>query len=154
MAPGNALVPQLIGAAPALPVPDVRRYAFDLAARPESAAAARRHTAELTVRWGLGDELGDEAALVISELVTNAVVHTAGTRVTCELSFSAGHLTVAVKDQGYGCDGPVLCDAAEGEERGRGLLLVDALSVAWGAHDAPHGPGRIVWARLGAGRTC
>ncbi|MFD9482537.1 ATP-binding protein [Streptomyces sp. NPDC059991] len=154
MAPGNALVPQLIGAAPTVSVADVRRYAFELSARPESASAARRHTAEVTVRWGLGEDLGDAAALVISELVTNAVVHTAGTRVSCELSFTAGHLTVVVQDQGYGVGGPTLCDAADGEERGRGLLLVDALSVAWGAHHVPRGIGRIVWARLGAGRTC
>ncbi|OAR23078.1 hypothetical protein A8W25_26525 [Streptomyces sp. ERV7] len=154
MAPGNALVPQLIGAAPTVSVADVRRYAFDLAARPESASAARRHTAEVTVRWGLCEELGDAAALVISELVTNAVVHTAGTRVSCELSFATGHLTVAVRDQGYGACGPTLCDAADSEEGGRGLLLVDALSVAWGAHDVPQGTGRIVWARLGADRTC
>ncbi|MEV6547248.1 ATP-binding protein [Streptomyces sp. NPDC051597] len=154
MAPGNALVPQLIGAASTLSVPDARRYAFDLAARPESAAAARRHTAEITLRWGLGEEVGDAAALVVSELVTNAVVHTAGTLVSCELSFATGHLTVAVRDQGYGAGGPTLCDADDGEERGRGLLLVDALSVAWGCHDVPRGTGRIVWARLGAGRTC
>ncbi|WP_329402510.1 ATP-binding protein [Streptomyces melanogenes] len=154
MAPGNALVPQLIGAASPVSVADVRRYAFDLSARPESAAAARRHTAEVTVRWGLCDELGDAAALVVSELVTNAVVHTAGTRVSCELSFTSGHLTVAVRDQGYGTGGPTLCDATDGEEGGRGLLLVDALSVAWGAHDVPHGTGRIVWARLGAVPAC
>ncbi|MBD0747778.1 anti-sigma regulatory factor [Streptomyces sp. CBMA152] len=154
MALGNALVPQLIAAAPAVSVADVRRYSFELTARPESVGAARHHTAELVTRWGLGEELGDEAALVISELVTNAVVHTAGTQVSCELCFTDGQLTVAVRDQGYGAGGPTLCDAAASEERGRGLLLVDALSVAWGAHDVPHGPGRIVWARLGAGRAC
>ncbi|MFI6688989.1 ATP-binding protein [Streptomyces sp. NPDC050485] len=154
MAPGNALTPQLTGAFSGTAV---RRHAFDVPARTDSVAVARRRSTDLLTGWGHHEELHETAALVISELVTNAVLHTAGDYILCELTDLQSLLRIAVRDLGCGSAGPRLCHSGDEEERGRGLLLVDAVSSAWGAHEAPYGPGRIVWAELahgGPGRPC
>ncbi|MFE4856942.1 ATP-binding protein [Streptomyces sp. NPDC056670] len=145
MAPGNALVPQLTGACSGTAV---RRYAFDVPARTESVSLARRRSRDMLTGWGHHEELHETASLVISELVTNAVVHTAGDHILCELTDLRRALRIAVRDLGCGSAGPRLCYSQDEEERGRGLLLVDAVSSSWGSHDAPYGPGRIVWAEL------
>ncbi|MFF8382766.1 ATP-binding protein [Streptomyces kanasensis] len=176
MAPGNALTPQLMAArpltlttpphrhpdAPPAPrthppvphphaphphVPDVRRFAFELPARAEAVARARRLVTERLVLWGLAGELGETAELVVSELFTNAVVHTGSGRVVCELRDRGRHVRIAVHDEGCAVAGP-RARPADREECGRGLLLVDAVSSAWGSHDARHGAGRVVWAEL------
>lgn len=89
----------------------------------------------------------DTLVLLVSELVTNAVVHTASARVVCELRYLPAGLRISVQDQGHQPCGPRLGRGAD-DEHGRGLLLVDSLSSAWGAHDAGDGSGRIVWAEL------
>ncbi|WP_328307745.1 ATP-binding protein [Streptomyces sp. NBC_00442] len=146
MAPGNALIPQLTGAGSGTAV--VRRYAFDVPSRTDSVSVARRRSREKLTGWGHHEELHETASLVISELVTNAVIHTAGDHILCELTDLRRALRIAVRDLGCGPAGPRLCHSGEEEERGRGLLLVDAVSSAWGSHDAPYGLGRIVWAEL------
>lgn len=168
MAPGNALTPQLIAARPVtttplpdgLPqiprprahtatthTPDVRRFAFELPARAESVARARHLVVDRLALWGLAGDVRDTAELVVSELFTNAVVHTASGRVVCELRDRGAHVRIAVHDEGCRVTGPRL-RTAEREECGRGLLLVDAMSSAWGSHDSRHGAGRVVWAEL------
>ncbi|AOT62096.1 MULTISPECIES: ATP-binding protein [Streptomyces] len=168
MAPGNALTPQLIAARPVTPAShphglphaprpyahparshtaDVRRFAFELPARAEAVARARRLVVERLARWGVGGDVRDTAELVVSELFTNAVVHTASGRVVCELRDRGEHVRIAVHDEGCRVTGPRL-RTADREECGRGLLLVDAMCAAWGSHDARHGAGRVVWAEL------
>ncbi|WP_255113927.1 MULTISPECIES: ATP-binding protein [Streptomyces] len=168
MAPGNALTPQLIAARPVIPVPhshglprtprpqahparprtpDVRRFAFELPARAESVARARRLATDRLAIWEVAGDVCDTAELVVSELFTNAVVHTASGRVVCELRDRGEHVRIAVHDEGCRVTGPRL-RSAEREECGRGLLLVDAMCSAWGTHDARHGAGRVVWADL------
>lgn len=88
----------------------------------------------------------DTAALVISELVTNAVVHTASSRVVCELHDHDDVLRIAVRDEGCAPGEPRPSPQRAEEEHGRGLLLVDAMCRAWGAQE--HGPGLLVWAEL------
>ncbi|GAA3498026.1 hypothetical protein GCM10019016_051290 [Streptomyces prasinosporus] len=100
----------------------------------------------------LTGRVGDDATLIVSELVTNAVVH-AGTDVhlTCRLE-ETGALVVEVSDRhpsraprGTEPEAP----PHEAPEYGRGLPLVAALSEAWGV---TYRPGtKTVWARLPAG---
>ena len=91
-------------------------------------------------------ETCDTAALVISELVTNAIVHTVSSRVVCELHDHDDTVRIAVHDEGCAPGEPHPSPQRPDEEHGRGLLLVDALSRAWGAQE--HGPGLLVWAEL------
>jgi anti-sigma regulatory factor (Ser/Thr protein kinase)/anti-anti-sigma regulatory factor len=82
------------------------------------------------------------AVLVLGELVTNAVVH-AGTPVEVLVSLRGSVLRVAVADQSPG--EPRLRAAANDEENGRGLELVEALAWRWGV--LPRGSGgKVVWA--------
>ncbi|MET9727426.1 ATP-binding protein [Streptomyces zaomyceticus] len=132
----------------------VRRFAFELPALTGSVARARRLAEERLILWGCGPDIRDTVALVVSELVTNAVVHTASDRVVCEIREGEETLRIAVRDEG-GAAGPRIRDCGE-DERGRGLLIVDALCSAWGADRTGHGTAQVVWAELahGMGEPC
>lgn len=157
MAPGNALSPQLITLCPGNVV---RRYGFQLPAHAESVSRARQLTLDRLTTWDVDEETCETAVLVVSELVTNAIVHAAGDHVICEIRRGRGTLWIAVEDQGYGPTGPQLHRTEVGEsegEGGRGLFLVDSICSGWGTHDtAGYGPGRAVWAELpdGAVQPC
>ncbi|CAL9455579.1 hypothetical protein SUDANB176_02532 [Streptomyces sp. enrichment culture] len=101
----------------------------------------------------LTGRVGDDATLIASELVTNAVVH-AGTDVhlTCRLEEETGALVVEVSDR-HPSRAPRGTEPEasphDAPEYGRGLPLVAALSEAWGV---TYRPGtKTVWARLPAG---
>ncbi|MGW5865503.1 ATP-binding protein [Streptomyces sp. NPDC055239] len=125
---------------------------FALVPRPGSAAQARQLAKAQLLGWNIGEEAREAAALVVSELVTNAIVHTASHRIVCELCTRPGTLRIAVRDDGYGSGVPR--PAQEGpdadDEHGRGLLLVEAVSNAWGVRDEGPGAGLTVWAELRA----
>ena len=122
---------------------------------PTAAAAARRFVRDTLQAWAAtgvvtdGHGLIDDAVLLTSELVTNAVVH-AGTEVhlTCRLADDA--VEVVVRD---GHPARLVPEAADDEsgpaERtgGRGLLLPAALASAWGV--AYGRSSKAVWFRLG-----
>ncbi|WP_256725648.1 ATP-binding protein [Streptomyces sp. IMTB 2501] len=140
--------PGLGAAAGATPQGDAarRRFRFELAAHPGSVAQARRLTHARLSGWSVCADTCDSAALVISELVTNAIVHTASSRVVCELHDHDDTVRIAVRDWGCAPGEPHPSPRRPDEEHGRGLLLVDALCQAWGAQE--HGPGLLVWAEL------
>ncbi|MFJ9624213.1 ATP-binding protein [Streptomyces sp. NPDC101181] len=144
MAPGSALIPRLLDLSPGT---EALRYCFALPARPESVAGARRLTLARLDAWKLAGDARDAAVLLVSELVTNAVVHTASARVVCELRCLGRSLRIAVQDQGHQPEGPRLRRSSD-DEHGRGLFLVDALSESWGSDEAGDSCGRIVWAEL------
>jgi hypothetical protein len=123
-----------------------RRFRFELAAHPGSPAQARRLTRARLTHWSVCEDTCDSAALVVSELVTNAIVHTASSRVVCELHDNDDLVRIAVRDEGCAPGEPHPSPQRGEEEHGRGLLLVDSLCHAWGAHE--HGPGLLVWAEL------
>ncbi|MGW4818849.1 SpoIIE family protein phosphatase [Streptomyces sp. NPDC004227] len=120
---------------------------------PRSARAVLRSAlAEWTdLGFGIGERLAEDALIVVSELVTNAVVH-AGTDVelTCRLEPETGacivevcdhHPSRAPRDRGSGTP-------HETSEYGRGLRLVATLCEAWGV---TYRTGtKTVWARLAA----
>ncbi|MFJ5530624.1 ATP-binding protein [Streptomyces sp. NPDC093261] len=121
---------------------------FDLPAVPAAPGAARSGVRGLLRRWGTGAATGDNAVLVISELVTNAVLHTASERVVCRVSSDGHRLRIEVEDQSLSGTVPTRACPGPDDQGGRGLVLVDALSSGWGVRDAPHGSGRVVWAEL------
>lgn len=124
----------------------VRRFRFELAAHPGSVAQARRLTRARLSRWSVCADTCDTAVLVISELVTNAIVHTASSRVVCELRDQDDTVRLTVCDEGCVPGEPQPSPQGPDEEHGRGLLLVDAMCRSWGAQE--HGSGLLVWAEL------
>ncbi|RII18449.1 hypothetical protein DSC45_11070 [Streptomyces sp. YIM 130001] len=128
-----------------------RRCRFELAARADSVASARRLARHHLTRWSIGDDTCETAALVISELVTNAVVHTGSEQIVCELADDsvARTLRIVVRDEGCADGTPSPHPSRAGDDdHGRGLLLVSAVSKAWGAQEAAGGLGLVVWADL------
>ncbi|MFH8341131.1 ATP-binding protein [Streptomyces sp. AM6-12] len=123
-----------------------RRFRFELAAHPGSVARARRLAQARLTGWSVCADTCDSAALVISELVTNAIVHTASERVVCELHDRDGLVRIAVRDEGCAPGEPHPSPQRPDEEHGRGLLLVEALCRSWSAQE--HGSGLLVWAEL------
>ncbi|NBM16946.1 ATP-binding protein [Streptomyces sp. GC420] len=127
---------------------DVRQYAFELPAAAASVCTARRLTRSRLTRWDLCEDVCETATLVMSELVTNAVVHTASELIMCELHNGERNIRIAVRDQGFGTRGPLVRRTPPADEHGRGLLLVAAVSSAWGTHEVAPGSGLVVWAEL------
>ncbi|MEV4681854.1 ATP-binding protein [Streptomyces kurssanovii] len=133
-----------------------------LPARFEAVRGARLFTKNTLGQWQL-DERFDDVALVVSELVTNALRHALpsdGTAhepakeapVRLHLMRWTGRLVCAVRDPSH--DGPRSREAEEdfAAESGRGLFLVDSFSDGWGWHPlAGSLRGKVVWAlfRLG-----
>ncbi|WP_435245856.1 ATP-binding protein [Streptomyces sp. NRRL F-5630] len=115
--------------------------------RRTSVRKARDFAREAAGAWGCC-ELADSLVLVVSELVTNAVVHArcgAGPQVALTLVRGEGAVRVEVRDSGRG--GPAPRGAvAFTEESGRGLAVVDAMAADWGARDEV--VGKTVWALL------
>ncbi|WP_371494317.1 SpoIIE family protein phosphatase [Kitasatospora sp. NBC_00374] len=110
---------------------------------------ARRFARRTLAGWGLA-ALSDQAELLTSELITNALVH-AGAPVQLRL-FRDKLLTVEVSD--VDSHEPRLRRAREQDEGGRGMHLVNELAHRWGSR-ATH-EGKVVWFELEvppAGRT-
>lgn len=114
-----------------------------LSAHASSVGEARR-TVRRTLRQGGREDLIDDAELLVSELVTNAVVH-AGTHVDLKASFLRGGLRIEVTD---GSDHlPTRRDYSGLAGTGRGLKLLERLVDRWGV--VPHSVGKTVWFELG-----
>lgn len=94
----------------------------------------------------LRPELVDDARLVVSELATNAIRH-AGTAFTVTVACRGDDVTIHVRD-GSALE-PVMGLRSATSLHGRGLLLVHALSAAWGVTTDDDG-GKSVWATLGS----
>ncbi|GGX65294.1 hypothetical protein GCM10010324_07880 [Streptomyces hiroshimensis] len=120
-------------------------HAVSLPATERSAAAARRFCRRLLAEWGL-DELAGDTALLLSELVTNAVLHVPGTPegIRLVLSRGQGHLVAQVTDAGGHL--PRCGEAGPDSENGRGMWLVEQIAAQWGHHAS--GNGKTVWFAL------
>ncbi|MFF2204728.1 SpoIIE family protein phosphatase [Streptomyces sp. NPDC058145] len=111
---------------------------------PEAVRHARRFTRRTLRTWGVSPDILDAALLVVSELVTNALVHTGGP-VRLDLSLINHRLRLAVADTSP--RSPVQPTSIGWEATGgRGILLVAAVSAAWGT--VPVSGGKQVWADL------
>lgn len=126
-----------------LDVAPCQTAAIEVGPDPGDVSLARRFLKEHCQDWDCADLISD-AELLVSELVTNALVHT---RARCELraGLSATALRLQVIDGAAAV--PDLRVAGEGDENGRGLLLVSALCAAWGTEPLPLG-GKVVWAEM------
>jgi anti-sigma regulatory factor (Ser/Thr protein kinase) len=144
---------ELLTSASLLPAPTwVRRQVVSCQPDLGLAAKAAREYSERVVRgWGL-ELLADDAAVIVSELVSNAIRHGVNGRndPACDcieliLWRRPGQIICAVTDPGTGT--PVVANPDPLAEQGRGLHVVEALSVTWG-WTRLSAPGKAVWAAL------
>jgi anti-sigma regulatory factor (Ser/Thr protein kinase) len=117
----------------------------ELPADARSAGRARAFIGEFCASAGVPGDIRRTASLLVSELVTNAIVH-ARTTATVNVRRAAGALRIAVCDDSAA---PPTLDlhpelAAEG---GRGLLIVSMLATRWGVERGSAG-GKAVWFEL------
>ena len=117
----------------------LERAGVTLASELRSAGLARRFVDETLSRWNCGD-LFDTVALLVSELVTNAVIH-AGSAVEVAVSLTPDVVRVDVFDDDT--TPPAPRDAADTDTSGRGMAILDAYASSWGVdtNDA----GKSVW---------
>ncbi|MFD7280370.1 SpoIIE family protein phosphatase [Streptomyces sp. NPDC059862] len=114
---------------------------------PDAVMHARRFTSRTLRRWKVR-EGADAVLLVVSELVTNALVHTGGP-VHLDLTLRGDRVRVSVSDASPRAPAkPVIVDwEATG---GRGLLLVEAMSESFGS--VPVAGGKQVWSEIAVPR--
>jgi anti-sigma regulatory factor (Ser/Thr protein kinase) len=98
---------------------------------PQSVATARRFVRITGAMWRLRGTLLDDIELCMSELVGNAVTHTATDRVHCRLWSARDVLFLEVDDEGR-LEMPQVGTPGTEDEHGRGMLLVETFAVAWG----------------------
>ncbi|MFI8850124.1 SpoIIE family protein phosphatase [Streptomyces sp. NPDC053499] len=120
-----------------------RRAGWAVWRLPDAAVHARRFTTRTLRKWDATEE-SDTVLLVVSELVTNALVHTRG-EVRLDLTLAGDRLRVAVSDSSPRT--PIRAASMDWEATGgRGILLVDALSESWGS--VPFSGGKQVWSEI------
>uniref|UniRef100_A0AAU2V914 ATP-binding protein n=1 Tax=Streptomyces sp. NBC_00003 TaxID=2903608 RepID=A0AAU2V914_9ACTN len=114
-----------------------------------SVSLARRRAAKLVTAWG-HSELAGDAALLVSELATNALLHGClrDRLFRVRITLGPAALRIEVSDP-RGESGPSPRVAADDEQFGRGLLLVGALADRWGTE--PRTVGKTVYAELAIG---
>jgi anti-sigma regulatory factor (Ser/Thr protein kinase) len=109
-----------------------------LPSRPESASDARRITHVVVARhWTLSAETAEDAVLLVSELVGNAVRHTGARYFGLRMQRRRGWIRFEVRDPSRGL--PCLMPVGELDISGRGLFLVNRLSDRWGVDLLPRG---------------
>ncbi|WP_279617226.1 ATP-binding protein [Streptomyces albus] len=117
-------------------------YGCRVAPRRDAVSAARRRIVTVLHSWRvpLSEETLRDVELMSSEVITNAVVHT---EATCAVAvrWTGRRVRVEVTDASPGQ--PVVSSSGSDEEHGRGLVLVESLSAAWGTGRVP--AGKVVW---------
>ncbi|MCZ0989523.1 ATP-binding protein [Streptomyces diastatochromogenes] len=120
-------------------------YNITMGAEPKSVAQARHLARQSCTAWGFDAETGETAALLTSELVTNAVLHGRSHSIRVQVARVDGDLVrIVVVDKSHRM--PEMKHPDPEDVSGRGLLLVDALTDRWGTDLLPWG--KRMWAEI------
>ena len=118
---------------------------LELSSGADAPAIARRFVKEHASE--LASSLKDDAELLVSEVVTNAVVHGRPT-ITLRVSTEPPGIGIAVHDYGDELPSTTPARVEPGATSGRGLMIVQALASTWGVVASDPPPGKTVWFRL------
>jgi anti-sigma regulatory factor (Ser/Thr protein kinase) len=156
---GAACLPERYdsGAGPAVqPGQWPRRTALELAALPTAVPCARLHARAVLLEWQLG-HVADDAEILVSELVTNAVKASRSPRGAglVVLRLLAGYERLLIEAWDENPADPVPCQADYESEGGRGFTVIEAISHRWG-YRRDSASLKVVWCELmliGTGRS-
>lgn len=123
----------------------MNKVVLELPARSTSPRAARQAVSKLLSDVGISDGAHDDALLVVSELVTNAVNH-AGSSVEFEAVFDGRNLRLRVSDDDPAT--PRATPPTPGQVGGWGMYLVGEMCSEWGCELRTTSDGKTVWATL------
>lgn len=127
----------------AAPATEGPHAALSLSAGPEIVPVARRFVVDQLQRWRVRSELREDAALIASELVTNALRY-GPPPIMLDISLAGDRVRLSVADSSP--EAPHAVAPVFLAESGRGLALLQALSASWGSEiDAL---GKRVWCEL------
>jgi two-component sensor histidine kinase len=116
---------------------------------PASAAFVRHQLASELGAYDLEPDAIDDVLLVASELVGNAIRHTAASpHGTLDVSWDVDASGVRVCVSDPSAEPPVVRDLSMDEPTGRGLQIVEAVADGWGVERAERG--KRVWAHVPA----
>ncbi|MGA5208237.1 ATP-binding protein [Streptomyces pseudogriseolus] len=114
-------------------------------AEPTEVSALRADVRAWLHDWGV-PEVIDSAQLCVSELVSNVITHLGrGTSASLTLALHDARLRIEVRDPDTRVL-PMLVEATEDAENGRGMTLIDALSDRWGVE--LHRDGKVTWCEI------
>ncbi|MER6344924.1 SpoIIE family protein phosphatase [Streptomyces sp. NPDC001595] len=127
--------------------PRVRRTVLTVAqAEPERIAVARQQLRELLHDWASDDQV-DSAVLLLSEMLTNVLVHTdTDALLVAEITGEGRDRRMRVEVTDASDDLPHKRRPGELASSGRGLMLIELLAHAWGVD--PRGEGKSTWFEL------
>ncbi|WP_343070874.1 ATP-binding protein [Streptomyces bathyalis] len=129
--------------------PGADSHALRLPAEDVSVPRARHAMDRWLDRRGASPDLREQAALVLSELLTNAVTHTDSAWIVCATSYSPyDGVRVEVHDDDTSSRAPQRGAPSTEKESGRGLFIVESLAECWGVAVSPVTRGSAVWAQL------
>jgi PAS domain S-box-containing protein len=120
-----------------------RLAALEVPAEPSAVKQGRSFTQSTLREWALPEDLIPDATLIVSELLTNAVVH-GHEPVRLRLRKTPEELTIEVDDGSSAM--PRKLQAGPGDLHGRGLAIVAELGARWAAR--PDGYGKTVWTTI------
>ncbi len=113
-----------------------------------SPRAARRFVSATLADWGFPEETLERSQLLVSELVSNAVLHGEGPIKLTISSPGAAVIRVEVSNRG---EAQLVNRRAQRDDlSGRGLQLIDDLAIGWGSHT--NDGHTVVWFHLGGQR--
>lgn len=147
-APGTGMSEQVSGTGTA----HQRRWplvsSLEFGALATAVPCARLHTNTVLHEWGFGD-LADDAELIVSELVTNALKASQSLQEIRPLALClrSDRKRVIIEVWDHSPREPRSAPAGGDAEGGRGLLVVDALSARWGYERTGYSA-KVVWAEL------
>lgn len=139
------MTPAQLDAAPRAEV----EHVFSLPHTPGAVSGVRRRIRTVLADWNLAADLAEDVLLVVSELLTNAVVHAlppATLRLSRSRADTYGAVRVEVTDRGPAASTALSAPSPDPDEHGRGLGIVTALAARCGVRVHPDGTSR--WAEL------
>jgi hypothetical protein len=144
-----------MGSVMAPPAPWPLHTRLELAAQPTAPGVVRGHVRAVASEWGLAG-LADTAALLASEIATNAVQASERLRIRADLAavplirlwITSDGVCMVIHVWDGSDEMPVVKDVSTEEENGRGLMLVAALGKDWGAYRKAQG--KVVWVMVAA----